>query len=222
MSYGARGFVALWLVSAAPLFLPHASDWLAPCSISALWLTPWMLYLTAPARSSRKLGRHGARAELSLSQALLALLPLAVLIARVDLALETNLSSIAATFLLTALLCAPWILALRLARTSIPARILALGGWFAIFVGAPLLRAVLEQAGAPLFGSAPGWLARGLCPLSPLAWLARRWSRDGASLELDPPYAALCLGILLCVAVALLERARSARTDARNGGALRA
>jgi hypothetical protein len=220
--FGARGFVALWLVSAAPLFLPGASQSLAPCSVSALWATPWLLYLTAPRARSPRVGSQPGAWGLSLLQVLLALLPLLVLVLCFDRALEGRPIWIGATVLLTALLAAPWILARHLARSSERAERFVSGAWFAIVLGAPLLRASLELGGAPLLGAAPSWLARGLCPLSPLAWLAGRWRRAEDSARFELPLAALCAGIALCIATALVARPRPLLERGDKAGGARA
>jgi len=194
MSRAGLGLALVWLLSAAPLFLPHVLG--SEISPLALALLPWLAWASLP--------RAGSESELvdRLAPALAA--PLVVL----GVALErargrewgTTLAAAGGLALLAVLYFAA---ARRTARSRAGQRLYACA-WFALVAGAPLFARTLESAGAPSFGRAPGWLET-TAQVSPLSfWLSRLHAGlPGAPIEL--PWTALALAAALWLAGRALE-----------------
>jgi hypothetical protein len=189
MSRAGLCLAAVWLLSAAALFLPQASA--RELSPMALAFLPWLAWATLPR------ARSGPEALDRLAPWLAA--PLFVL----ALSLERARGHEWGPTLVAAAGCA-LLSGLYYAAARRDGRRLYSGAWFVLVAGAPLLARTLESAGAPLFGRAPRALEL-LAQVSPLSWWLARLHTPlpGAALEL--PWMALALGAALWLAGRALE-----------------
>jgi hypothetical protein len=188
MSAAGLGLASVWLLSAAPLFLPWQAGWDRDLSLGALALLPWLVWASLPRGEVERPGID------ALAPCLAA--PLAVLGVGLDRARglgwgEALVACGGAAFL--ALLYA-WS-ASRCARTSRGRRVYAVG-WFALIAGAPALARTLESVSGALSGPPPAWLAVCARP-SPFSWWQSHLHARGPGPAL--PWAALGLALLLVV-----------------------
>ena len=198
MSAAGLGLALVWLLSAAPLFLPWQAGWDRELSLGALALLPWLVWASLPRGAVERPGID------ALAPCLAA--PLAVLGVALDRARglewpDALLGAGGAAFL--ALLYG-WS-ASRCARTSRGRRVYA-AGWFALIAGAPALARTLESVGGALTGPAPGWLDVCARP-SPFAWWQAHLHARGTGLAL--PWAALGLALLLVLLAGRERRERA-------------
>ena len=194
MSRAGLGLALVWLLCAAPLFLPRVLG--SEVSPLALAILPWLVWASLP--------RSGSESGLvdRLAPALAA--PLVVLALALERARGREWGVTLAPAGGLVLLALLYFAAARRTAASRAGRRLYALAWFALIAGAPLLAATLESAGAPLFGGPPGWLATAT-QLSPLSyWLTRlHTGLPGAALEL--PWVALALAAALWLAGRALE-----------------
>ena len=173
MSCAGLGLALVWLLSAAPLFLPQASGG-SPVALACL---PWLVWATLP----RARLEPGALEQLApwLAAPLL-VLSLALARARGEewgtaLASAGGCALLSFVYFAAARRAAGWIYA---------------GAWFALIAGAPLLERVLGDAG-PL---------RLVAQVSPLSWWLARMHPPRAGAELALPWVALAFGAALWLA----------------------
>jgi len=178
MSCAGLGLALVWLLSAAPLFLPQAAG--PDSSPVALACLPWLVWATLPK------GRQDDAALARLAPWLAApLLVLSLALARARGEEWGTALGCAGGSVLLALL---YFAAARRAAGPIYAC-----AWFALIAGAPVLARMLESTGEP---RALALVAQ----VSPLSWWLARLhpTRAGAGIAL--PWIALALGAALWLA----------------------
>jgi hypothetical protein len=184
MSCAGLGLALVWLLSAAPLFLPQASG--SDSSPVALACLPWLVWATLPRARTEAVALERIAPWLA---APLVVLALALARARGQ-EWGPTLASAGGCALLSGLYFA----AARRAGHALYAWV-----WFALVAGAPLLARVLESVGAPLYGRAPRALEL-LAQLSPLSWPLERLAAPAPGAGLALPWLALALGAALWLA----------------------
>jgi hypothetical protein len=185
MSCAGLGLALVWLLSAAPLFLPQASG--SESSPVALACLPWLVWATLPRGQCENAALERLAPWLA---APLVVLSLALARARGE-EWGTALGCAGGCVLLAALYFA----AARRAAGPLYAC-----AWFALIAGAPLLARMQESAGAP---RALALVAQ----VSPLSWWLARLHPPATGAELALPWVALALGAALWLA----GRAREGR-----------
>jgi len=190
MKRGGLGLALVWLLSAAPLFLPWQAISGRDLSPGALALLPWLVWATLP-RSELDSRRLDALAVWLAA-------PLFVLGLALDRARDHTWSDSLLVCGGAALLVFAYAWsAQRCARTRRGRRIYA-GAWFALIAGAPALRATFEGIGGALFGPAPVWLNVCARP-SPLSWWHGHLHVPASGIGPGLPWAALGLALVLAL-----------------------
>jgi len=181
MSCAGLGLALVWLLSAAPLFLPQASG-SSPVALACL---PWLVWATLP-----RAPRDASALERIVPWLAAPLVVLSLALARARGEEWGTALGSAGGFVLLAVL---YFAAARRGSGKLYA-----WAWFALIAGAPLLARVLESTGAPLFGRAPRALEL-VAQVSPLTWWHERLHPAvGAGPAL--PWVALALGAALWLA----------------------
>jgi hypothetical protein len=176
MSCAGLGLALVWLLSAAPLFLPQATE-SSPVALACL---PWLVWATLPRTKSDPTALERLAPWLA---APLVVLALALARARGE-EWGTALACAGGSVLLSVLYFA----AARRAAGWVYAC-----AWFALIAGAPLLARVLGSAGAPR-------ALELVAQVSPLGWWLARLHPPAPGADLGLPWMASALGAALWLA----------------------
>ena len=188
MSRAGLGLAAVWLLSAAPLFLPWQATSERDLSLGALGLLPWLVWATLPGPALER----GTRDALAFWLAA----PLAVL----GFALDRARGHLWTDTLLTcggsAVLALAYAWSARRCERTPRGRWIYATVWFVLIAGAPVLWMTLEGVGGALFGPVPVWLHICARP-SPFSWWHGHLHLPASGPDPGLPWPALGLALLL-------------------------